>query len=60
MALARGEDGLGKYLSCTQRTLALIAEERPATLDALERVQGMGPQKAERFGEAFLAILRAG
>ena len=58
VALARGEDGLAKYLSCTQRTLALIAEERPRTLDALERVQGMGPQKAERFGAAFLAILR--
>jgi ATP-dependent DNA helicase RecQ len=60
VVLARGEDGLAKYLSCTQRTLALIAEERPATLEALARVQGMGPQKAERFGDAFLAILRAG
>jgi ATP-dependent DNA helicase RecQ len=60
VALARGDDGLGKYLSCTSRTLAVIAEERPRSLDALERVQGMGPQKAERFGAAFLAILRAG
>ena len=59
VALARGEDGLAKYLSCTSRTLALIAEERPGSLDALERVQGMGPLKTERFGEAFLAILRA-
>ena len=41
-------------------TLALIAETRPATLDdARARSQGMGPQKAERFGAAFLAILRA-
>ena len=45
--------------SCTAATLARIAEERPATLAALERIQGMGPLKAERFGEAFLAILQA-
>ncbi len=59
VSLARGDDGLGKYLSCTQRTLALIAEERPGSLGALEAIQGMGTLKVERFGEAFLAILRA-
>ena len=59
VALARGADGRAKPLNCTHRTLALIAEERPATLAALERIQGMGPLKTERFGEAFLAILRA-
>jgi len=56
-ALARGPDGRGKYLSCTASTLAKIAEARPRDLAALERIQGMGPQKAERFGRAFLAAL---
>jgi len=56
--LSRGEDGTGKYLSCTHSTLRLIAERRPATLSELERIQGMGEQKVERFGEAFLQVLR--
>ncbi|WP_323038466.1 DNA helicase RecQ [Gemmobacter sp.] len=58
--LSRGEDGAGKYLSCTHATLRVIAERRPGTLEDLERVQGMGPQKTERFGAAFLEILREG
>jgi ATP-dependent DNA helicase RecQ len=55
--LARGDDGTGKFLSCTRTTLGKIVEARPRDLEALARVPGMGPQKAERFGEAFLAIL---
>ena len=60
LQLARGEDGTGKYLSCTHATLRAIAERRPATLEELERIQGMGSQKTERFGAAFLAVLRQG
>ena len=58
LALSRGADGRAKYLSCTYSTLARIAEERPASLAELERIAGMGPLKCERFGDAFLAILR--
>jgi ATP-dependent DNA helicase RecQ len=57
LALARGPDGRAKYLSCASRTLAVIANERPRNLDALERISGMGPLKTERFGKAFLDIL---
>ena len=57
LRLQRGADGTGKPLSCTHATLRQIAERRPRSLDELERLQGMGPQKAERFGPAFLAIL---
>jgi ATP-dependent DNA helicase RecQ len=57
VALARGADGRGKPLNCTSLTLAKIAETRPRNLAELERIQGMGPQKAERFGPAFLRIL---
>ncbi|MGA0541037.1 DNA helicase RecQ [Neotabrizicola sp. VNH66] len=56
--LARGEDGTEKPMSCTHSTLRQIAERRPRTLEEIERVQGMGPQKADRFGQAFLAVLR--
>ncbi|PTE16400.1 DNA helicase RecQ [Pseudogemmobacter blasticus] len=58
--LQRGEDGTEKPLSCTWSTLRQIAERRPRTLAELERVQGMGPLKAERFGAAFLDVLQDG
>jgi ATP-dependent DNA helicase RecQ len=56
-SLARGECGTLRPLSCTNSTLRQIAERRPTTLDALERLPGMGPQKTERFGTAFLDVL---
>jgi ATP-dependent DNA helicase RecQ len=55
--LSRGADGTGKYLSCTHSTLRKIAEQRPSSPDDLARIAGMGDQKAERFGAAFLEIL---
>jgi ATP-dependent DNA helicase RecQ len=60
LELARGADGAGKPLTCSRATLAKIVEARPDTLAALERVPGMGPQKAARFGPAFLSILAEG
>ena len=55
--LARGPDGTGKYMTCPQSTLRHIAERRPSTLSELQGVPGMGDQKIERFGDAFLAVL---
>ncbi len=55
--LSRGEDGTERPLSCTQTTLRKIAEARPSSLADLERISGVGPQKAERFGAAFLAAI---
>ncbi len=60
LALSRGEDGTGKYLSCTHSTLRQIAEGRPSTLSELDRIQGMGELKIERFGQAFLDVIRTG
>jgi len=53
--LARSGDG--RYLSCTHTTLRQIAERRPSTLAELATITGMGEQKIERFGAAFLAVL---
>ena len=55
--LLRGASGTERYLACTTTTLAKIAEARPQDRAALERVPGMDPQKAERFADAFLAVL---
>ncbi|OZA04744.1 MAG: ATP-dependent DNA helicase RecQ, partial [Rhodobacterales bacterium 17-64-5] len=60
VALSRGENGLGKYLSCTPSTLKQIAENRPSTLSDLYNLHGMGEARTERFGAAFLDILREG
>ena len=57
LALARGDDGTGKHLSCTHSTLRQIAEQRPSTLSDLDRISGMGGPKTERFGAAFLQVL---
>ena len=55
--LARGEDGRGRPLSLTNCTLRAIAETRPLSFEDLARIAGVGEQKAERFGPAFLSIL---
>jgi ATP-dependent DNA helicase RecQ len=55
--LVRGGDGTGKPMHLDSGTLRRIAERRPRTLAALQAVPGMTPQKAERFGAAFLAAI---
>lgn len=60
LSLARGEDGTGKYVTCSPATLRAIVERRPSTLAELAGVSGMGEVKVERFGEAFLSVLRDG
>ena len=58
LELSRGENGTGKYLSCTHSTLRQIAERRPSTLGELQAIQGMGDLKVDRFGDAFLQVLQ--
>ncbi len=60
LRLARGEDGTGKPLSCSQVELRRIAEARPKTLSELDRVGALGPQKIDRFGTAFLDAIHEG
>ncbi|WP_299607797.1 DNA helicase RecQ [uncultured Tateyamaria sp.] len=55
--LSRGEDGTDKPLSCTASQLAKVAQMRPDDDAGLERL--LGDRKAERFGPAFLDVLRA-
>jgi len=57
-ALQRGEDGAGKVMTCTASVLARVAQARPGDMGALTRL--LGERHAERFGAAFLAVLREG
>ncbi|MBL4927025.1 DNA helicase RecQ [Fuscibacter oryzae] len=58
LRLQRGQDGTGKPMSCTNTTLRHIAEQRPSSLSELAQIIGMGEQKIDRFGAAFLEVLR--
>lgn len=58
LALQRGGDGTGKVMSLSSGTLRKIAEARPTTLGELDRAADLGAAKIERFGEAFLEVLR--
>lgn len=54
--LTRGADGTDKPLTCTASQLAKVAGLRPEDPAGLERV--LGDRRAERFGAAFLDVLR--
>ena len=54
--LARGEAGHDKPLSCSASQLAKVAQLRDADASLLEKL--LGDRRAERFGHAFLDVLR--
>ena len=45
------------YIIFTDKTLIEMAEKRPATLDQLARIGGVGAKKLESYGSAFLAVI---
>ena len=52
---------LPAYCVFTDATLIAIAEARPSSIGELIKVQGLGPTKADRYGEQvlLLAIIEA-
>jgi ribonuclease D len=46
------------YMICPDRTLEHLARERPASLEALAGIYGLGESKIKNFGEDLLAALR--
>jgi ATP-dependent DNA helicase RecQ len=55
--LAR-EQNLPAYVIFHDATLREMASERPADLDAMARINGVGASKLERYGERMLQVLR--
>jgi ATP-dependent DNA helicase RecQ len=53
------EQQVPAYVVFPDRTLAEIAVRRPRTPAALAGIRGVGPTKLDRYGERFLAIVRA-
>ena len=52
------EAGVPPYVVFNDATLHQMASEHPTSDDALLAVSGVGPRKLERYGEAFLEVLR--
>jgi ATP-dependent DNA helicase RecQ len=50
--------GVPAYVIFHDRTLAAIAQARPASPTALGRIDGIGTVKLERYGEAIAAVVR--
>ncbi|HVP31588.1 MAG TPA: ATP-dependent DNA helicase RecQ [Myxococcota bacterium] len=57
LSLARRE-GVPPYVVASDRTLRDIALLRPRDRSELQLAHGIGPAKAERYGEGFLSIVR--
>ncbi len=49
--------GAPAYIIFTDRTLIEMAETRPATLDAMARINGVGAKKLASYGQAFLDVI---
>ncbi len=56
LALAK-ERGVPAYVIFTDKTLEDMAQRRPATLEAFERVRGVGKSKLKKFAEEFMAVI---
>jgi ATP-dependent DNA helicase RecQ len=53
------EEHVPAYVVFPDRTLAEMAVRRPRTSQALAGIRGVGPTKLDRYGERFLAVVRA-
>jgi ATP-dependent DNA helicase RecQ len=49
--------GVPAYVVFPDRTLAEMAERRPATLDQMAAISGVGAVKLDRFGAEFLSVI---
>ncbi|HEY0241956.1 MAG TPA: HRDC domain-containing protein, partial [Gemmatimonadaceae bacterium] len=52
-------DAVPAYIVFSDRTLAEMALRRPASLEAMANVRGVGEMKLARYGEQFLAVIRS-
>ena len=57
LALAR-EQGVPPYVIFHDSTLMEILNQRPATLEEMAKISGVGQAKLARYGEEFLSVLK--
>jgi ATP-dependent DNA helicase RecQ len=51
------DEGVAAFMVFPDRTLIDMAEKRPATLDEMALVHGVGDRKLRRYGDAFLEAI---
>ena len=51
------DDEVPAYVVFTDATLELIAEHKPTDERSLRAINGVGPSKIERYGDAVLALV---
>ena len=47
------------YVVASDRTLRDIVALRPATMEELQLVHGIGPSKSDKYGDAILRVVRS-
>ena len=52
------EAGVPAYVVLSNKTLEYLTRLRPTSLEAAMQVKGIGPQKAEKYAEPFLRVIR--
>jgi superfamily II DNA helicase RecQ len=52
--------GVPAFQVLGNKTMRAIAQQRPITLEELQCVSGIGPSKAEKFGEEICRICARG
>ena len=52
------EEKVPAYIVFSDRTLADMAVRRPASLESLSNVKGVGEMKLAKYGAKFLAVIR--
>jgi ATP-dependent DNA helicase RecQ len=57
LGIARAES-VAPYIVASDRTLREIALILPRDIESLQNAGGIGPHKAERYGEGLLAVVR--
>ena len=57
LKLAR-KQGIPPYIIFHDRTLIAMAQHKPRTIEAFGRIPGVGDVKLDRYGEAFLDVIR--
>lgn len=58
LALAQ-EQGVPPYIIFHDRTLEEMAKNRPATLETMQFISGVGEKKLAKFGQSFLEVIQS-
>lgn len=53
-----GREMVAAYMICQDRTLEHLAMEKPASMEALESIYGLGASRISRFGQELLEALQ--